>query len=78
MAVSRPAAAEVARAWAERTCAEQGIGVKVTDAAAVAAVATLLGQTRQMGSMRAGSKVVRPRTAGRTMARSRTAATIAR
>jgi hypothetical protein len=62
--MKRLAAAEVARAWAERTCAEQGLSVKVTDGAAVEKTATLLGQTRQTGSMRSGSKAVRPRRAG--------------
>ena len=72
---------EVVRAWVERTCAAQGVPVKVHDPLVTAAVVTLLGgkrQKRQTGSMRSGSKVVRPRTAGRMIARSSTASTIAR
>ena len=70
--------AEVARAWAERTCATQGVPVKVRDPAVIRAAVALVGQTRQRGSMRSGSKRLRPRTPGPTMARSRSAATIAR
>jgi hypothetical protein len=66
------------RAWVERTCAAQGLPVKVTDPAVVAAVATLLGQNRQTGSSRSGSKRLRPRTAGRMTTRSSSEATIAR
>ncbi len=67
-----------ARRWAERTCEAQGVPVKVTDRTAIGEVVVLLGQSRQTGSMRSGSKRVRPRTAGCTRARSKTAATIAR
>lgn len=70
--------AEVARAWAERTCAAQGVPVKIRDPQVIRAAVALVGQTRQRGSIRSGSKRVRPRTAGSTIARSRTAATIAR
>ena len=66
------------RAWVERTCASQGVPVKVSDRAVIETTVTLLGQARQTGSMRSGSKTVRPRRAGRTMARSSTAAMIAR
>lgn len=66
------------RAWVERTCAAQGLPPKVCDPVAVAGIAVLLGQSRQTGSTRSGSKAVRPRTAGQTTARSRTAATTAR
>jgi hypothetical protein len=72
---------ERARAWVERTCAAQGLAVKVDDPGTVAAVARLLaagGQTRQTGSTRDSSKVVRPRTARSMMARSSKAATMAR
>jgi hypothetical protein len=72
------AIAESARTWVEQTCAAQGVPVKVTNAGAVEGVAVLLGQTRQTGSNRAGSKRFRPRTAGATTTRSRTEATIAR
>lgn len=75
--VSRPAA-DVAQAWVERTCAAQGVPVKVTDAAAIRVAVALVGQTRQSGSMRSGSNRVRPRSPGPTMARSSTATTIAR
>jgi hypothetical protein len=75
--VSRPTA-EAARAWVERTCAAQGVPVKVTDPAAIRAAVALVGQTRQSGSIRSGSKRVRPRSPGPTVARSSTAATIAR
>jgi hypothetical protein len=68
MAVSRALAPEVARAWVERTCAAQGLAVRVTDPRVVADVAVLLDQTRQSGSTRSGSKRVRPGTAGRTTA----------
>jgi len=71
-------ARELARQWVERTCAAQGVPSKVTDRVAIGTVVVLLGQSRQTGSIRSGSKRVRPRMAGRTMARSRTAATIAR
>jgi hypothetical protein len=69
---------EEVRAWVERTCAAQGLPVKVGDPVAVAGIAVLLGQSRQTGSTRSGSKAVRPRTAGQMTARSRTAATTAR
>jgi hypothetical protein len=62
--VKRLVTAEQASAWAERTCDEQGVPVKVTDAGVIEKAATLLGQTRQTGSTRSGSKAVRPRRAG--------------
>lgn len=65
----------VAQAWAERTCEAQGVPVKATDARLVERLVPLLGQARQTGSTRSGSKVPRPRTAGRTTARSISAAT---
>ena len=78
MGVRRMPTPEVARAWVERTCAQQGVPVKITDPVVIAAVVVLLGQNRQTASTRSGSKAVRPRTAGRTTARSKTAATIDR
>ncbi len=66
------------RAWVERTCAAQGVPVKVRDPRVIPDTVALIGQSRQTGSMRSGSKRVRPRTARRTIARSSTAATIAR
>ena len=47
------------QAWVERTCAEQGVPVKVTDRRVVAQVAELLReayQRRQRGSKRDQSK----------------------
>lgn len=76
--MSSSEAREIARKWADRTCEAQGIPVKVGDRAAIANLAVLLGQSRQTGSIRSGSKRLRPRTAGRTVARSSTAPTIAR
>lgn len=62
------------RAWAERTCAEQGIELKVTDPDVALEIATLLyaGRDddepgvarRQAGRTRLPSKRLRPRTAG--------------
>jgi hypothetical protein len=75
--VSSPSV-EVARVWVERTCAAQGVPVKVTDPAVIRATVALVGQTRQSGSMRSGSNRVRPRSPGPTIARSSTEATIAR
>lgn len=70
---------EVVRAWLERSCAAQGVPVKIADPRVIARVVTLLGQaSRHSASMRSGSKVVRPRTARRTIARSSTAETIER
>lgn len=66
-----------ARAWAERTCAAQGLPVKVEDPAALAKVVAVVrdaGQTRQTGSTRSSSKLVRPGLARRIKTRSRSAA----
>ena len=68
----------VVAAWVERSCAAQGVAVKVRDPLIVGQVAALLGQTRQTASMRSGSKLARPRTAGRTVAESSTDETIDR
>ena len=77
MALKEAASSDV-RAWVERTCAAQGVPVKVTDPVVLAAVAVLLGQTRQTGSRRSELKRFRPATAGRTVIRSSIEATIAR
>jgi hypothetical protein len=75
----KPTDPEVVRSWLKRTCAEQGVPVKVADPRIIAAVASLLPQASfQTGSTRSASKVARPGTAGRTIARSSTAETIAR
>jgi hypothetical protein len=75
----KPPDPAVVRAWLERSCAAQGVPVKVADPRIIAAVVSLLPQASfQAGSTRSGSKAVRPRTAGRTTARSSTAATIER
>jgi len=51
---------EQCQAWVERTCAEQGVPVKVTDRHVVVQVAQLLressAQSRQRGSKRDQSK----------------------
>jgi hypothetical protein len=48
------------RAWVERSCAEQGVPVKITDRAVLVQVAELLrsrpGQSRQNGRSRDSSK----------------------
>ena len=73
----RPSA-EVVQAWVERTCALQGVPAKVQDPLVIAQIVALLGQARQTASIRSSSKVLRPGVAGRTTARSSTAATIER
>ena len=45
-----------ARAWVERTCAEQGIPVKISDPQTIAKVAGLLAQGRQNAVKRDSSK----------------------
>jgi hypothetical protein len=45
-----------AQAWVERTCAEQGVPVKVSDPQTIAKVAGLLAQGRQNGVKRDSSK----------------------
>jgi hypothetical protein len=76
--VVKPADPEVVRAWVARTRAAQGLPVELSDPVVIAKVVALLGQARQTGSTRSGSKAVRPRTAGRMTARSSTAETIER
>lgn len=66
------------RAWVERTRLAQGLPAQLEDPAVIARLLALLPQPRQTGSMRSGSKVERPRTAGRTTARSSNADTIER
>jgi hypothetical protein len=65
-------------AWVARTRAAQGLPPSVQDPVVIARVVALLGQARQTGATRSGSKVPRPRTAGETTARSRTAETMDR
>jgi hypothetical protein len=43
-------------AWVERTCAEQGVPVKLSDPIALAKVAELLAQGRHTGARRDSSK----------------------
>jgi hypothetical protein len=68
----------VVRAWVERTRAAQGLPSTLDDPVVIAKLVALLPQARQTGSMRSRSKVVRPRTAGRITARSKSAETIDR
>ena len=53
-------------AWVERTCADQGVPVKVSDPVTVEKVAELLNQGRQTGRKRDSSKRLYPRRAGPT------------
>jgi hypothetical protein len=67
-----PEIEEAGRRWAERTCAEQGIALKVTDECVARQIATLLyagrgeeaGGPRHAGRTRRSSNRLRPRTAG--------------
>jgi hypothetical protein len=68
----------VVRAWIARTRAAQGLPPKLDDPVVIARVVALLPQARQTGSMRSGSKVVRPGTAERMTARSKSAETMER
>ena len=74
----KPPDPAVVRAWVERTRAAQGLPAELDDPAVIARVVALLPQARQTGSIRLGSKVVRPGTAGRMTARSKSAETIER
>ncbi len=74
----KPIDPAVVRAWVERTRAAQGLPPVLDDPVVIGRLVALLPQARQTGSMRSGSKVVRPRTAGRTTARSKSADTIER
>jgi hypothetical protein len=74
----KPPDPTVVRAWVARTRAAQGLPPTLTDPVVIARVVALLPQARQTGSMRSGSKAVRPGTAGRITARSSTAETIER
>jgi hypothetical protein len=74
----KPPDLEAVRAWVERTRLAQGLPAHLDDPVVIARVVALLPQARQTGSMRSGSKAVRPGTAGRITARSRSADTIER
>ena len=45
-----------AQAWAERSCLDQGVPVRLSDPQTVAQVAELLAQARQTAERRASSK----------------------
>jgi hypothetical protein len=77
MGLKRPDPA-VVRAWVDRTRAAQGLPETLDDPVVIARVVALLPQARQTGAMRSGSKVVRPGTAERITARSKSAETIDR
>ena len=66
------------RAWVQRTRAAQGLPATLDDPVVIAKVVALLPQARQTGSMRSGSNVVRPGTAERINARSKSDDTIDR
>lgn len=74
----KPTDPAVVRAWVERTRAAQGLPPMLDDPVVIARLVALLPQARQTGSMRSGSKAVRPGTAGRITARSKSADTIER
>lgn len=74
----KPPDPAVVRAWIERTRLAQGLPPTLEDAVVIADLVALLPQARQTGSTRSGSKVPRPRTAGRTTARSSSDDTIER
>ena len=74
----KPPDPAVVRAWIERTRVAQGLPRTLEDPVVIARLVALLPQPRQTGSIRPGSKVVRPRTAGRTTARSSSDDTIER
>ena len=74
----KPPDPAVVRAWVKRTRLEQGLPEVLSDPVVIARLAALLPQARQTGAMRLGSKLDRPRTAGRTTARSSNADTIER
>jgi hypothetical protein len=74
------------RSWAERTCAAQGVPLKLADPVLLGEVVTLLwagrvepepAYARQAGASRSGSKRLRPRRPGPTSMNSRTADTMA-
>ena len=74
----KPPDPAVVRAWVDRTRAAQGLPETLDDPVVIARVVALLPQARQTGAMRSGSKVVRPGTAERITARSKSAETIDR
>lgn len=66
------------RAWVARTRAAQGLPPVLDDPVVIARLVALFPQARQTGSIRSGSKAVRPGTADRITARSKSAETIDR
>jgi hypothetical protein len=74
----KPPDPAVVRAWVERTRAAQGLPETLEDPVVIAGIVALVAQALQTGSTRPGSKVVRPGTAERMTARSKTAETIER
>jgi hypothetical protein len=74
----KPPDPAVVRAWVERTRAEQGLPPTLEDPVVIARLVALLPQAYQTGSIRSASKAVRPGTAGRITARSKSADTIDR
>jgi hypothetical protein len=74
----KPPDPAVVRGWVARTRAAQGLPPTLEDPVVIARLVALLPQARQTGSIRSGSKAVKPRTAGRMSARSKTADTIER
>ena len=74
----KPLDPAVVAAWVARTRAAQALPVSIEDPVVIGRIVDLVGQARQTGASRSGSKVPRPRTAGATTARSSTADTIER
>jgi hypothetical protein len=74
----KPHDAEAVRAWVKRTRLAQGLPETLEDPVVIARLVALWPQARQTGSTRSASKLVRPGTAERMTARSRTADTIER
>lgn len=68
----------VVRAWVKRTRMAQGLPETIEDPLVIARLVALWPQARQTGSTRSASKLVRPGTAERITARSKTADTIER
>jgi hypothetical protein len=74
----KPPDPAIVRAWIERTRAAQGLPETLDDPVVIARVVALVGQALQTGSTRSGSNVVRPGTAERMTAPSKSADTIDR
>ena len=74
----KPHDPEAVRAWVKRTRAAQGLPETLEDPVVIARLLAVLPQARQTGSTRSGSKLVRPGTAERITARSKSAETIER